>query len=65
MISDWRNNPAMAGGRQAARPGRRPTCVYKQALAEYREPPMDPAIREELDAFVERRKREGGAPTDF
>jgi trimethylamine--corrinoid protein Co-methyltransferase len=26
---------------------------------------MDPAIREELDAFVERRKREGGAPTDF
>ena len=26
---------------------------------------MDEAIREELAAFVERRKREGGAPTDF
>jgi trimethylamine--corrinoid protein Co-methyltransferase len=28
-------------------------------------PPLDPAIREELDAFVDRRRREGGAPTDF
>jgi hypothetical protein len=26
---------------------------------------MDPAIREELDAFVEKRIAEGGAPTDF
>ena len=26
---------------------------------------MDPAIEEELDAFVARRKAEGGAPTDF
>jgi trimethylamine---corrinoid protein Co-methyltransferase len=26
---------------------------------------MDPAIEEELDAFVARRKQEGGAPTDF
>ena len=26
---------------------------------------MDPAIEEELREFVERRKREGGAPTDF
>ena len=28
-------------------------------------PPMDPGIREELETFVERRKGEGGAPTDF
>ena len=34
-------------------------------LAAYEEPPMDPAIREELAAFVARRKEEGGAPTDF
>jgi trimethylamine--corrinoid protein Co-methyltransferase len=34
-------------------------------LEEYVEPTLDPARREELDAFVERRKREGGAPTDF
>jgi trimethylamine--corrinoid protein Co-methyltransferase len=26
---------------------------------------MDPAIEEELDAFVAKRKAEGGAPTDF
>jgi trimethylamine--corrinoid protein Co-methyltransferase len=26
---------------------------------------MDPAVREELAAFVARRKEEGGAPTDF
>jgi trimethylamine--corrinoid protein Co-methyltransferase len=26
---------------------------------------MDAAIREELAAFVDRRKAEGGAPTDF
>ena len=26
---------------------------------------LDPALREELDAFVARRKAEGGAPTDF
>jgi len=26
---------------------------------------MDPAIREELNAFVAKRKAEGGAPTDF
>ena len=42
-----------------------PTGSGKQILAEYEPPPMDPAIKEELGAFVERRKREGGAPTDF
>ena len=34
-------------------------------LATYEEPPMDPSIREELDAFVAKRRAEGGAPTDF
>jgi hypothetical protein len=28
-------------------------------------PPMDEAIEEELDAFIERRIEEGGQPTDF
>ena len=28
-------------------------------------PPMDPAVKEELDTFVERRIREGGAPSEF
>ena len=38
---------------------------WKQILAEFEPPPLDPAIEEELREFVERRKREGGAPTDF
>jgi trimethylamine--corrinoid protein Co-methyltransferase len=34
-------------------------------LAAYEEPPMDPTIREELEAFVARRVAEGGVPTDY
>jgi len=39
--------------------------LWKQALEQYREPPMDPGVAEELDAFVARRIEEGGQPTDF
>ena len=39
--------------------------VWKQILHEFEPPPMDSAIREELEAFVELRKEQGGAPTDF
>ncbi|MFN0194314.1 MAG: trimethylamine methyltransferase family protein [Aestuariivirga sp.] len=64
IVSDWRNNQQwLAAGKPEA--WQRANAVWKQALADYREPPMDQAVREELDAFVERRKREGGAPTDF
>ena len=34
-------------------------------LADFTPPPMDEGRREELAAFVARRKAEGGAPTDF
>ncbi len=64
IISDWRNNQQwLAAGKPEAM--QRANTVYKQALADYKEPPMDVSVREELDAFVDRRKREGGAPTDF
>jgi trimethylamine--corrinoid protein Co-methyltransferase len=64
ILSDWRNfEQWQAAGSPDAM--RKANLVWKQALADYREPPLDAAIREELDAFVERRKREGGAPTDF
>jgi trimethylamine:corrinoid methyltransferase-like protein len=43
----------------------RANTVYKRALSEYEEPALEPERREELDSFVERRIREGGAPTDF
>ena len=39
--------------------------LWKAILAEYEPPPMEAAVREELESFVARRKEEGGAPTDF
>ncbi|MGD9913030.1 MAG: trimethylamine methyltransferase family protein [Rhizobiaceae bacterium] len=64
ILSDWRNYETWneAGAPTAIERANR---VWKERLATYEEPYMDPAIREELDAFVERRKAEGGAPTDF
>jgi trimethylamine--corrinoid protein Co-methyltransferase len=64
MISDWRNYEAWqeAGSPTAYEKANR---LYKQLLDEYEEPPLDDAVREELEAFVARRKEEGGAPTDF
>ncbi|PSC06925.1 methyltransferase [Alsobacter soli] len=64
MISDWRNYESW---REAGAPAAYDTAnrLYKQRLAAYEPPPMDPAIREELEAFVARRKAEGGAPTDY
>ncbi len=64
IISDWRNNQQWAtAGKPDAQ--QRAHQVYKQALAEYQQPYMDPAIRQELDSFVDRRKAEGGVATDF
>jgi trimethylamine--corrinoid protein Co-methyltransferase len=64
MISDWRNYEAWveAGSPQAAERANR---LVKAFLAEYEPPPMDEAIRAELTDFVERRRAEGGVPTDF
>jgi len=64
IISDWRNFEtwAEAGSPTAMEKANR---VWKERLATYEEPYMDPAIREELNAFVDKRKAEGGAPTDF
>lgn len=64
FLSDWSNfeqweqNGSVTAVQRANR-------LWKRVLEAYQPPPMDPAIREELEAFVERRKREGGAPTDF
>ncbi len=64
ILSDWRNFEtwAEAGSPTAIEKANR---VWKERLATYEEPYMDPAIREELNAFVDKRKAEGGAPTDF
>ena len=64
FVSDWKNYEAWeaAGGVWTAE---RAHTQYKRILAEFEAPPLDEAIREELAAFVARRKEEGGAPTDF
>jgi trimethylamine--corrinoid protein Co-methyltransferase len=64
ILSDWRNFEtwAEAGSPTAIERANR---IWKERLAGYERPAMDPAIREELDAFVDKRIAEGGAPTDF
>ncbi|WP_223475473.1 trimethylamine methyltransferase family protein [Oricola indica] len=64
FLSDWSNFENWED-RGAVTTVERANKVCKQILAEYEEPPIDEGIREELEAFVEKRKREGGAPTDF
>lgn len=60
ILSDWSNfeNWQDRGSKDATL---RAHEIYKRLLDEYQEPPMDPAIAEELDAFVDRRIAEGGA----
>lgn len=64
VLSDWRNfeSWAEAGSPTALEKANR---VWKERLAQFESPAIDPAIREELDDFVDRRIAEGGAPTDF
>jgi len=64
FLSDWSNfeNWTEHGAVQTPERANR---IWKQILAEFEPPPIDPAIDEELQAFVARRKKEGGAPTDF
>ncbi len=64
MISDWRNYESWeeAGSPTAYQKANQ---VYRSRLAEYEAPPIDPGIREALEAFVAGRKQAGGVPTDF
>ena len=64
FLSEWSNFESWAE-RGAIDTPRRANAAWKKILAEFVPPPLDMAIREELEAFVARRKREGGAPTDF
>ena len=57
FLSDWdnRQNWLDRGGKSAAE---RATDVWKTLLDQYEEPPIDAAIREEIDAYVARRRAE-------
>ncbi len=64
ILSDWRNFETWT---DAGRPTTydHANRVFKEKLATYERPPIDPAVEEELDAFVAKRKAEGGVATDF
>ncbi len=57
IISDWRNYESWHEAGEPKAP-HKANAIYKQLLAEYQPPPMDPAIREELSAFVARAKEQ-------
>ncbi|SEO93351.1 trimethylamine---corrinoid protein Co-methyltransferase [Salinihabitans flavidus] len=64
FVSDWRNYEAWESAGSVWTP-ERAHHLYKAIIDNFEAPPMEASIREELDAFVARRKAEGGAPTDF
>ena len=64
FISDWSNYENWRD-RGSIWTAERANKMYKQILEEFEPPHMDEAIKEELEAFVAKRKEEGGAPTDF
>jgi trimethylamine--corrinoid protein Co-methyltransferase len=64
LVSDWRNYETWqeAGSPTTYEHAHR---LYKKILEQYEAPPLDEAIRDELNDFVARRKSEGGVATDF
>ncbi|MBS0367375.1 MAG: trimethylamine methyltransferase family protein [Proteobacteria bacterium] len=60
LISNWQNYESwrIAGAKDATQ---RATEVWKQALREYQQPPLDPALHEALDAYVEQRRTQIGS----
>ncbi|MBB3064910.1 trimethylamine methyltransferase family protein [Limibacillus halophilus] len=63
ILSDWRNFQSWeeAGALTATE---RAHQIYKQLLTEYEPPALDAAIADELEAFIAKRKEEGGAKAD-
>ncbi len=61
MVSDWRNfgQWTEAGSEVASRRANR---IWKDRLAAFTPPPVDPSAIDALDAFIARRTAEGGAP---
>jgi trimethylamine---corrinoid protein Co-methyltransferase len=59
MLSDWRNFETWS--ETGARSGtERANAIWKELLRTYQQPALDPAIEEELEAYIARRKDEIG-----
>lgn len=63
MLSNWDNFPTWEARGSEVAP-QRANRIWKELLSTYEEPLLDPGTREALEAFVARRKAEGGAPTN-
>ena len=64
ILSDWRNYEAWeADGKLSTE--KRANNLWKQILEEFEPPMISSKISSELDDFVQRRIKEGGAKTDF
>ena len=61
MLSNWDNYPQWLEKGSVELPARA-NAVWKQVLAEYEQPALDAGVLAALQDYVERRKREGGAP---
>ncbi|MFM9011901.1 MAG: trimethylamine methyltransferase family protein [Planctomycetota bacterium] len=63
LVSNWQNyeNWQLGGGKDATQ---RATDIWKRALEEYEQPPLDAAALEALDAYIARRREAigGGEP---
>ena len=55
MLSDWQNyeNWQLAGGLTATE---RATAHWQEVVENFEAPPLDPAIKEELEDYVAKRK---------
>jgi trimethylamine---corrinoid protein Co-methyltransferase len=60
LVSNWQNyeNWQLGGGKDATQ---RAAEIWQQALKEYEEPALDPAIKEALDAYTVQRRAEIGS----
>jgi len=63
LVADWSNFGTWTenGARTA---NQRATAIWKKKLEDFVSPVTDPAIGEALNAFIDRRTREGGAPPE-
>jgi len=57
LVSDWQNHESweLAGAKDASE---RATAVWQATLDRYEQPPLDPDAKEQLDAYVTRRRDE-------